>query len=123
MKGDRSDLRLAKEDVALVQRIKKLGMPVITVLISGRPLILGDALEKSDAFIAAWLPGTEGQGMADVLFGDFRPVGKLPCVWPSSMQQYTDATAKPLFPYGFGLTCGGQESSSANMEAKSSPKL
>ena len=122
MKGDRSDLRLAKEDVALVQRVKKLGMPVITVLISGRPLILGDALEKSDAFIAAWLPGTEGQGVADVLFGDFRPVGKLPCVWPSNMQQYTDVAAKPLFPYGFGLTCGSQDSS-ANLDARTSPKL
>ena len=122
MKGDRGDLRLAKEDVALVQRVKKLGMPVITVLISGRPLILGDALEKSDAFIAAWLPGTEGQGVADVLFGDFRPVGKLPCVWPSNMQQYTDVAARPLFPYGFGLTCGSQDSS-ANLDARTSPKL
>jgi beta-glucosidase len=122
MKGDRSDLQLAKEDAALVQRVKKTGVPVITVLISGRPLILGDALEKSDAFIAAWLPGTEGQGVADVLFGDYRPTGKLPCAWPRSLQQYTDVAAKPLFPYGFGLTCGSQDSS-ANLNAKASPNL
>ena len=66
-------------------------------------------LESSDAVIAAWLPGTEGQGVADVLFGDFKPTGKLPHTWPRSMDQVPcnvgdDSAKDPLFPYGFGLT-------------------
>ncbi len=77
MKGDRSDLNLAAVDVALVEKANRARCkPVVTVLISGRPLILGNALDASDAFLAAWLPGTEGQGVADVLFGDYKPTGK-----------------------------------------------
>ncbi|SPE50634.1 Glycoside hydrolase family 3 domain protein [Verrucomicrobia bacterium] len=109
MKGDRGDLRVSPQDIALVQEVKRLGIPVITVLLSGRPLILGRALEFSDAFLAAWLPGTEGQGVADVLFGDYRPTGKLPCNWLASMEELsppgvTATRHAPLFAYGFGLT-------------------
>jgi beta-glucosidase len=107
--GDRKDLRLSVEDKALIKKAKNGRKPVITVLLSGRPLILGDALEASDAFLAAWLPGSEGQGVADVLFGDFKPTGKLPRAWPqdgpSSLDQ-TNSTSRPLFPFGFGLTYG-----------------
>jgi beta-glucosidase len=111
MKGDRHDLRLGAEDIALIQEVKKAGVPVVTILLSGRPLILGSALSASDAFVAAWLPGTEGQGVADVLFGDYKPNGKLPCTWLASMDELTRAsggksTLKPLFDYGFGLTYG-----------------
>jgi beta-glucosidase len=78
------------------------------VLISGRPLIINDALAHADAFVAAWLPGTEGLGVADVLFGDHAPSGKLPFTWPRSMDQLPinvgDADYDPLFPFGFGLT-------------------
>ena len=80
---------------------------MITVLISGRPLILDAALEPSDALVAAWLPGTEGQGVADVLFGDYKPTGKLPRAWPLNNEQLSARPMpgeKPLFPYGFGLT-------------------
>ena len=80
MKGDRSDLSLSPEDMAMIQKAKAAGAPVITMLLSGRPLILGPALDKSDALLAAWLPGTEGQGVADVLFGDYLPTGKLPAL-------------------------------------------
>jgi len=105
-KGDRTNLDLAAGDEALIARVKASGAPVVTVLLSGRPLILGDALENSDAFIAAWLPGTEGQGVADVLFGDCKPTGKLPRVWPRNNDQLSvnNSAGKPLFPYGFGLT-------------------
>ncbi len=82
MKGDRNDLRLSANDCALVKHAKQNGAPVVTVLLSGRPLILGEALENSDAFVAAWLPGTEGQGVADVLFGVYKATGKLPRAWP-----------------------------------------
>lgn len=106
MKGDRTDLRLPAADVALVEKAKSAGAPVVTVLISGRPLILGTALEASDAFVAAWLPGTEGQGVADVLFGDCKMTGKLPRQWPrnndglaTTLVQPTSSA--PLFPAGF----------------------
>ena len=109
MKGDRTDLRLSAPDVELVGRAKQTGAPVITVLLSGRPLVLGTALDDSQALLAAWLPGTEGQGVADVLFGDYKPTGKLPRVWPRTNEQVTGAAGKadagePLFPDGFGLT-------------------
>ena len=80
-----------------------MGAPVITILLSGRPLILGDALTSSDAVIAAWLPGTEGEGVADVLFGDFKPTGKLPRAWPRDNDQ-SGIAQDPMFPFGYGLT-------------------
>jgi beta-glucosidase len=65
-------------------------------------------LNDCDALIAAWLPGTEGQGVADVLFGDYAPTGKLSYSWPKNMSQipinYGDANYEPLFEYGFGLS-------------------
>jgi beta-glucosidase len=105
-KGDRSDLRLPPADVALVEKARSSGAPVVTLLLSGRPLILGAALDASDAFLAAWLPGTEGQGVADVLFGDYKPTGKLPRPWPRDNDGLATAavqptTSAPLFPQGF----------------------
>ena len=109
MRGDRKDLQVSAEDLALVKKVRATGIPVITVLFSGRPLILGQMLDESDALVAAWLPGTEGQGIADVLFGDYAPTGKLPCTWPRSMAQLAHQNEQniqdaPLFPYRFGLT-------------------
>ena len=107
MKGDSQDLRLSSTHQALIARAKESGVPVITVIISGRPLVLDSALDLSDAVLAAWLPGTEGEGVADVLFGDYKPTGKLPRAWPLNNQQIladTELHGKPLFPYGFGLT-------------------
>lgn len=104
MKGDRADLRLAAEDLALIENARAIGVPVVTVMLSGRPLVLESALTNSDAFVAAWLPGTEGQGVADVLFGDFKPTGKLPRPWPESNAALAnDADTKPQFPLGYGL--------------------
>jgi beta-glucosidase len=106
--GDRNDLRLASEDMAAVVRVKNTGVPVVTILISGRPLIVGPILDYCDALMAAWLPGTEGQGIADVLFGDYNPTGKLSHSWPRDMTQIPinigDAVYDPLFPYGYGLS-------------------
>jgi beta-glucosidase len=107
MKGDRANLQLSAADQKLIATAKAAGAPTVTLLISGRPLVLGDALDKTDALLAAWLPGTEGQGVADVLFGDFAPTGKLPRTWPLNAEQVSNpstAAQKPLFPYGFGLT-------------------
>jgi len=106
--GDREDLALDKEDVAAIANVKKAGIPVVVVVLSGRPLILGDALAQADAVVAAWLPGTEGEGVADVLFGDYKPTGKLSFTWPRTMAQIPinvgDANYDPQFPYGFGLS-------------------
>jgi beta-glucosidase len=106
--GDREDLSISKEDCALVEKLKAAGNPVVVVLLSGRPMIIDPVLKAGTAFIAAWLPGTEGQGVADVLFGDFKPTGKLPHSWPRTMKQIPinigDTNYDPLFPYKFGLT-------------------
>jgi beta-glucosidase len=108
MVGDRLDLTLPIDQRALVERMAATGVPTTVVLISGRPLIINDALARADAFVAAWLPGTEGDGVADVLFGDHAPTGKLPYTWPRSMDQLPlnvgDDDYEPLFPFGFGLS-------------------
>ena len=108
MKGDRTDLSLSAEDVAAVNNMKATGIPVVTVLVSGRPMIVTDILGKTDALLAAWLPGTEGQGVADVLFGDYKPTGKLSFSWPRSMAQLplniNTPNYDPLFKYGYGLS-------------------
>ena len=78
------------------------------VLLTGRPIILGELADAADAIVAAWLPGTEGGGVADVLAGVAKPTGKLSCSWPRDMTQIPinvgDPGYAPLWPYGFGLT-------------------
>ena len=106
--GDRQSLELSEEDIAVVEKMKQAGMPLLVVLISGRPMIIDKVIDKADAFVAAWLPGTEGRGVTDVLFGDFKFVGKLSFSWPRSMDQIPinagDRNYDPLFKYGYGLT-------------------
>lgn len=107
MMGDRRELALAPEDAATVQAVEKAGVPMVVVLLSGRPLDLGDVLGQAEALVAAWLPGTEGDGVSDVLFGDARPTGKLSFSWPRSSTtpvNVGDPAYDPLFPFGFGLT-------------------
>jgi beta-glucosidase len=107
-KGDREDLALSEADVMAVRDARRAGARVVVVVVSGRPLILGEVLDQADAVVAAWLPGTEGAGVADVLFGVHAPTGKLSFSWPRSMSQIPvnvgDEKYDPLFPYGFGLT-------------------
>jgi beta-glucosidase len=71
-RGDKEDLGLSAADLAAVTNMKQAGIPFVVVLISGRPMIINEALGQADSFVAAWLPGTEGMGVADVLFGDYR---------------------------------------------------
>jgi beta-glucosidase len=108
--GDRAaeELVLDEAQRELIRAYSDAGKTVITVLISGRPLLVDDVIERSDAFVAAWLPGSEGQGVADVLFGDHGFTGKLGFTWPRSADQVSlnigDVEYDPLFAYGFGLT-------------------
>jgi len=106
--GDRQKLELSLEDRALLAAAKRSGKPLVVVLLSGRPVILGDVLDGASALVAAWLPRTEGAGIADVLGGGVKPTGKLPVSWPRDMAQIPinvgDPTYTPLFEYGFGLS-------------------
>jgi beta-glucosidase len=106
--GDSANLALDPSALAAAQAIHAAHVPLIVVLISGRPMLIGDLLGLSDAFVAAWLPGTEGNGVSDVVLGDFDFTGKLPHSWPRSIDQVPinigDANYDPLFEYGFGLS-------------------
>lgn len=116
-KGDRPTLEYSPEDktdLALLRKLKAAGVPVVAVFLSGRPLWVNAELNASDAFVAAFLPGSEGGGIADVLFrktdgsvaSDFR--GKLSFSWPKRPDQYvlnrSDPGYDPLFPLGYGLS-------------------
>jgi beta-glucosidase len=91
-----------------MKRLKAQGVPVVAVFLSGRPLWVNPYLNAADAFVAAWLPGSEGAGVADVLFGRREFRGKLPYSWPKRADQTPlnvgDTGYDPLFAYGFGLT-------------------
>jgi len=106
--GDRDSLHLSDEDIRLIEKVKRSKLPFVVILISGRPMIINEVLDESDAFLAAWLPGTEGLGISDVIFGDFDFTGKLSMTWPKSMKQipinYGDSSYDPLFKFGFGLS-------------------
>jgi beta-glucosidase len=105
--GDKWDLDITQREKMIIDEMKKNNIPVVVIIISGRPLIVTEEIEKWDALIAAWLPGTEGAGVADVLFGDYNPAGKLSHTWPKTNDQipinWGDENYDPLFPYGFGL--------------------
>jgi hypothetical protein len=106
--GDRTDLQLSTGDIAAVRNLKKAGLKVVTILISGRPMILEPILHYTDVLFAAWLPGTEGLGVADILFGDVEPQGRLSHSWPQNMAQVPinigDENYDPLYAYDYGLT-------------------
>jgi beta-glucosidase len=106
--GDRADLCLTGDEIALLERLRTRCEKLIVILYSGRPLIINAALPLADVFIAAWLPGSEGEGITDVLFGDYPFTGRLSFAWPRSMEQVPYSALQksgepPLFPIGFGL--------------------
>ncbi len=89
---------LHPEDLETIRRIREKNIPVVTVFVGGRPLVLNDELDQSNAFVSAWLPGSEGDGIADVLFGKSNFQGKLSFTW------YKDQNQKEvLYPLNFGL--------------------
>ncbi|MCW3174089.1 glycoside hydrolase family 3 protein [Shewanella subflava] len=130
-----------KRDLALLKKLASQGIPVVSVFISGRPMWVNAEFNQSDAFVAAWLPGSEGNGVADVLFTnpegkvqyDFK--GKLSFSWPATPQQTTvnrpldnssDVAAKaysPLLPYGYGLDYQSNLSEHIRLEGLSEDNL
>ncbi|MEP6391707.1 MAG: glycoside hydrolase family 3 protein [Halioglobus sp.] len=99
---------LHPEDLQTIINITSKGIPVVTVFVAGRPLVTDAEMTASSAFVAAWLPGSEGQGVAEVLFGDYDFTGKLSFSWPKTVDKTPnvgDADYDPLLSYGFGLTC------------------
>ncbi len=97
---------LHPEDLATIQHIRSRGIPVVTVMLTGRPLVTNAELDASQAFVVGWLPGSEGQGVADVLFGDFTFTGKLSFSWPKTADASVRASSpgyEPRFPRGYGL--------------------
>jgi beta-glucosidase len=107
--GDSADLNLPEQDQTVLRNMRESCEKLVVVLISGRPLILTDWIADWDALAAAWLPGTEGQGVADVLFGVKPFTGRLSFTWPRSLDQLPISALEasgeaPLFPRGFGLT-------------------
>jgi beta-glucosidase len=108
--GDRpGSMSLDTADINTINTLRGAGIPVVVVLVSGRPMDIASQLSNWNALVAAWLPGTEGQGVADILFGVAQPTGKLPMTWMNSVGQQPINTGDgqtPLFPYGFGLAYG-----------------
>lgn len=115
--GDRATLEYSPEDkadLALLKALRAKGVPVVAVFLSGRPMWVNPELNAADAFVAAFLPGTEGGGVADVLIArkDGKPArdftGKLSFSWPKRLDQYVlnrrDPNYDPLFPFGYGLS-------------------
>ncbi len=108
-------LTLSEAHQKYINAYTEKGIKIVVVLISGRPLVVTQQIEQSDAFIAAWLPGSEGDGIAEVLFGKHDFKGKLPHSWPKSEEDYNgkygpnfwDGSVEPLFPLGFGLNYNG----------------
>ena len=109
--GDSSTLQTPSEDVALVAKVRPLVKSLVVVVISGRPVILGD-LGSADAVVAAWLPGTEGTGVADVLLGDEPFVGTTPYTWPKAAADAPRfgkaACDGAVYSFGYGQDAAGK---------------
>ena len=108
-KEDRTDMSFNSTDeyITQIKAWQKAGHKVAVVLITGRPLPITSFIKTADAFVVAWLPGSEGAGVADVLYGKVKPTGKLPHTWPKDAKQIPINVGdgkKGLYPYGYGLT-------------------
>jgi beta-glucosidase len=110
--GDSADLRLLPADIEIIQQVRTKVDKLVVLILSGRPLVITNQYHNADAWVAAWLPGSEGEGVSDVLFGDYPFTGKLPYTWPRSNEQLPinennnigkTGCAAPLFPIGYGL--------------------
>lgn len=105
--GDSLTLNISDPGPTVIRNVCE-AMKCVVVIVSGRPLVIEPYLTSIDALVAAWLPGTEGQGLTDVLFGDYGFSGQLSRTWFKTVDQLPvnvgDSQYDPLFPFGFGLT-------------------
>ena len=102
--GDKDNLDLLKEDIETINNLKNKGYKVLVLLISGRPMNIAEHINNWDGFAAVWLPGTEGDGISDILFGDFQSTGKLSYPWPVNAEDGANAPEIDLlYNIGFGL--------------------
>ncbi|MDR2084199.1 MAG: glycoside hydrolase family 3 C-terminal domain-containing protein [Bacteroidales bacterium] len=130
---DRADLNLPGHQLKLLQALKSTGKPLIVIYIQGRPLNMNWAAEHADALFTAWYPGQEGgYAVADVLYGEYNPAGRLPISVPKSVGQlpvyynkknpqghdYLEMTAKPLYEFGYGLSYTTFQYGNLNFEQK-----
>jgi len=118
LNGDRADISLPASQIAFIKELAVHGAKIVLVVTGGSPIALGEVLEYVDAAVFVWYPGMEGgRAVADVLFGDTSPAGRLPLTFPESLEQlppfddynmagrtYRYMTADPLYPFGFGLS-------------------
>ncbi|MCB8943359.1 MAG: glycoside hydrolase family 3 protein [Ardenticatenaceae bacterium] len=107
--GDKNDLSLTADQVALIHKVRPHCDKLLLIIYSGRPLIITEQVDLCDAVVAAWLPGSEGAAISEVLFGDVPFTGKLAYTWPRSMAQVplsalAASGEPPLFPFGYGLS-------------------
>ena len=106
--GDNPTIELSSFDKAVLKRCYDSGNKLVVVILSGRPLIIEDHLGNWDGLIAAWLPGMAGEGVSDVLYGDYSPTATLSFSWPKNTNQLPlnegDKVYDPLFPFGHGLS-------------------
>lgn len=110
--GDTASLDLPREQIEIIDRVVNSGTPTVVIMVAGRPMTgIEMELPKWNAFLMAWLPGTEGQGVADVLFGDVDATGRLPISWPKTTAQepinydhQPEEDYDPLFKFGYGLS-------------------
>nr|CAA46499.1 1,4-B-D-glucan glucohydrolase [Cellvibrio japonicus] len=128
MQGDVGNMAYKPRDTSdweLLKKLRSQGIPVVSLFISGRPLWVNREINASDAFVAVWLPGTEGQGIADVIFRNaqgeinYDVKGRLSFSWPKRPEQTPlnrgDANYDPLFPYGYGLSYGDKDTLGDNL--------
>jgi beta-glucosidase len=118
LKSDRTSLELPGAQKALLKRMCRTGKPVVVLIMAGSQLDLAYAKEHADALLIGWYPGMEGgNALADVLFGDYNPAGRLPITYPKSLKDlppfkdyrlkgrtYRYSKKEPLFPFGYGLS-------------------
>ncbi len=118
LNGDRADISLPASQIAFIKELAVHGAKIVLVVTGGSPIALGEVMEYVDAAVFVWYPGMEGgRAVADVLFGDASPAGRLPLTFPESLEQlppfddynmtgrtYRYMTAEPLYPFGFGLS-------------------
>lgn len=107
-KGDSATIAPSDDDVKALDALASRGLPTVVVVLSGRPIVITPHLAKAAAWVAAWLPGSAGEGVADVVYGDVPPTAKLSHSWPRRVEDLPlnvgDAKYDPLFPFGHGLS-------------------